>query len=102
MKMFPHAFFPFYSLRKDEGIAQTSVGGKTTEPMLTPGRVIGARPIKIDVEKAVTIMLATSEVKNDSVRQKLRLDVIKAVPSQSIDWNTVDWVQIWPFKTVRQ
>ena len=102
MKMFPHAFFPFFYRHQDEGMLLPSVAKETTEAVLTPDHAVGPRPVKIDVEKAVAVMLATSDVKNDSVRQMFRLDVIKAVPSQSIDWNTVDWVQIWPFKTVRQ
>ncbi len=101
MKMFPHAFFPFFPVHLDVATSKITDGNKTTEPPVTRARAISTRPVKIDVEKAVTVMLATSEVRNDSARQKCRLDVIKAVPAHSIDWDTVNWVQMRPFQTIR-
>lgn len=47
-------------------------------------------------------MLDASDVKDESLRQKFRLDIIKALPSASIDWSTVNWVQMWPFQTCRR
>lgn len=65
-------------------------------------RAVTARPVKVDVEKAASIMLDVSDVKHESLRQKFRLDIIKTLPPASIDWNTVNWVQIWPFQTCRR
>lgn len=102
MKMFPHAFFPFFPLHQGVGTPKASDDAKTPEALLERDGATSARPIRIDVEKAVAVMLATSEVENYSMRQKCRLDIIKTVPPKSIDWDTVDWVQMWPFQTVRQ
>ena len=101
MRMFPHAFFPSFPVFHDVITATVSDGGKTTEPPFEQVRTIGTRPIKIDVEKAVAVMLAMNDVSDGSARQKFRFQIMNAVPAQSIDWDTVDWVQMWPFQTQR-
>lgn len=101
MRMFPHAFFPSFPVFQDAITATVSDGGKTTEPPAKLARAIGTRPIQIDVEKAVTVMLATSDVSDDSARQKFRFQIMNAVPAHSIDWDTVNWVEAWPFQTQR-
>lgn len=98
----PMLFFPFFPLHQDAGTPEVSDDAKTPDALLERGGATSARPIRIDVEKAVAVMLATSEAENDSMRQKCRLDIIKTVPLKSIVWDTVDWVQIWPFQPVRQ
>jgi hypothetical protein len=101
MQMFPHAFFPFLPVHLGVNSSKTSVGRRAEDAPLKQDCMTGTRSVNIDVEKAVAVMIAASEVKDDSLRQKFRLDVIKTVPSQSIDWDTVNWVQMWPFQTAR-
>lgn len=55
----------------------------------------------LDVEIAVDLMLSAHKIDDDTMRQKYRLDIIKALPAEAIDWNTVDWVQACPFQTTR-
>jgi len=102
MQMFPHAFFPFLPVHLGVVTSKAAHGRRSKEAPLKQDCISGAKSVNIDVEKAVAVMIATSEDKNDGLRQKFRLDVIKTVPSQSIDWDTVDWVQMWPFQTTRQ
>lgn len=102
MKMFPHALFPFFPLHQDHVAPLTSAKGASAVAPAKQARATGTRPVKIDVEKAVAVMLATKDIKNDTARQKCRFEIIRAVPPQSIDWDTVDWVQMWPFQTVRR
>jgi hypothetical protein len=104
MQMFPHAFFPFLPVHLGVVTSKSKAarGRRTEEAPLKQDSISGTRPVNIDVEKAVAAMMATSEIKSDDLRQKFRLDVIKTVPSKSIDWDTVDWVQMWPFQTTRQ
>lgn len=102
MQMFPHAFFPRLPLHMGVVTSKASHRRRAAEAPLKQDCISGAKPVNIDVEKAVAVMIAASEDKNDGLRQKFRLDVIKTVPSQSIDWDTVDWVQMWPFQTTRQ
>ena len=101
MRMFPHAFFPSFPVYHDAITATVSDGGRTTGPPARLARAIGTRPIKIDVEKAVAVMLATNDVSDDSARQKFRFQIMNAVPAQSIDWDTVNWVETQPFQTQR-
>lgn len=101
MKMFTRAFAPFFHPRGEEAAFTTSVGGKTAVAMHAQDRAATSRPVRIDVEQAVAVMLAASDVKDESLRRKFRLDVLKTLPSKSIDWETVDWVQVWPFQTAR-
>ena len=102
MQMFPHAFFPLFPVHLDVANPKSSGGRGTTDSPIKQARAISTRPIQIDVEKAVSVMLATREVRNDSVSQEIRLDVIRALPTESIDWDTVNWVQTWPFQTIRR
>jgi hypothetical protein len=46
-------------------------------------------------------MLSAQNVDDDTMRQKYRLHIIKTLPADAIDWETVDWVQVWPFQTTR-
>lgn len=101
MKMFTRAFAPFLHPRGEEAALTTLVGGKTADALHEQDSAATARPVRIDVERAVDVMLAAGDVRDESLRQKFRLDVIKALPSKSIDWETVDWVQVWPFQTAR-
>lgn len=99
VKMFPHAFAPFFPVFLDADTSKST--GKTTEALRNQDDSICHKPLRIDVEKAVDVMLTAKKVSNDSLRQQCRLDLIRALPIASIDWETVDWVQAYPFKTAR-
>ncbi len=101
MKMFPHSFAPLLHVHLDTGAPKASGAGNTAEPQSQPGCDLGEKPIKIDLEKAVAIILGAREDVSDRQRQKVRLDVMKTLPSESIDWDTVDWVAAYPFRSAR-
>lgn len=101
MKMFPHAFVPFFPVLLEADSSKRPVRGKPPEALHKQNQAISHKPLRIDVEKAVDVMLAAGKVRNDGSRQQCRLDLIKALPVASIDWETVDWVQACPFQTAR-
>lgn len=101
MKMFPHSFAPFHRSQKQVETSKIAIVREPTGAALEQDSSIGIRPIRIDVERAIDIMLTASAVKNDNKRQKCRLNIIKNLPADCIDWDTVDWVQAWPFQTAR-
>ena len=77
MKMFPHAFV-------------------ASQGAPTPGE-----QFKIDVESAVELMLTASAERSEGLRQQFRRKVLETLPPGSIDWDSVDWVQLDPFKSSR-
>lgn len=95
--MFPHIPGPFQYARKEWG-ALESLGKKHK---LGRTEAASDKPIKIDLEKAISVIMSAREVDSDRLRQEIRANVLKSLPSNSIDWNTVDWVQACPFQTVR-
>ena len=101
MKMYPHSFVPFFHVHEKEGATKTSAEEETTALDVKRDRASGKKPLSLDVEAAVDLMLSAHNVDDDTMRQTYRLHIIKVVPADAIDWETVDWVQIWPFQTNR-
>jgi hypothetical protein len=101
MMMFSHPFAPFFHVQDKDGAPKPTPTKKTTAAGPARGRAISVRPVTLDVEKAVAIMLVANDVESDEMRQHFRLHLIKNLPSASIDWGTIDWVQGLPFKTIR-
>ena len=65
--------------------------------------VAGNAPINLDVERLVAVMLSADDTKKDlHYEQQCRREVMRKVPSESIDWDSVNWVRFWPFETRRQ
>jgi hypothetical protein len=101
VKVFPHPFVPFLHVREKEYASKTSPKVETAVVGQALGRVFSERPITLDVEKAIEIMLDAKEVATDAMRQHFRLHLIKSLPPEAIDWKSIDWVQATPFKTNR-
>ena len=102
MKMFPHTFVPFFHVHEKEGATKTSAKEEAIALDIMRDRSGTKKPLSLDVETAVDLMLSAHDIDADSnMRQQYRLHIIKAVPADAIDWNTVDWVQAWPFQTTR-
>lgn len=102
MKMFPHSFVPFFHVHEKEGATKTSAEEVITARDIMRDRTGTKKPTSLDVETAVDLMLSAHDIDaDDTMRQKYRLHIIKALPADAIDWNTVDWVQVWPFLTTR-
>ncbi len=99
--MFPHSFAPFFHLHENMGPSNASAEGKTPAPASVPDPAGDKPAICLDVEKAARLMHAADSTNNDATRQKCRLDIINTVPSESIDWETVDWVELCRFQTTR-
>ncbi len=97
MKMFPHSFSIFHRVHEIDA----SVGRQTSKLVGTPDGPRALNSIKIDVERAIKILLDPRAVKDDHRRQECRLQLINNVPSYSIDWDTVNWVDMCPFQTAR-
>jgi hypothetical protein len=96
MKMFPHAFAPLPPM-------QAPVRGKQTVAHRSYDGVAGNAPINLDVERLVAVMLSASDTKKDlQYEQQCRRQVMRKVPPESIDWDSVNWVRLWPFETRRQ
>lgn len=77
MKMFPNMFSP------------------------SPGTQARGERFKIDVESAVELMLTACADHSDGLSQQFRLKILKTLPPKAIDWDTVNWVQLGSFKTIR-
>ena len=102
MKMFPHTFVPFFHVHEKEGATKTSAKEETIAFDIMRDRTGTKKPLSLDVETAVDLMLSAHDIDaDDTMRQKYRLHIMKAVPADAIDWETVDWVQAWPFQTTR-
>lgn len=99
--MFPHPFVPFLHVREKEYASKTSPVVEAAVAGQKPGRVFSKRPITLDVEKAIEIMLDAKDVATDAMRQQIRLHLIKSLPPEAIDWKSIDWVQAMPFRTNR-
>ena len=101
MKMFPHSFVPRLHVNEKAVNAACSAPEGTATFGVNRARVMHKKPISLDVEKAVQIRIPAQDVHNEAMRQIFRLEIIKAMPAESIDWETVDWVRICPFKSSR-
>ena len=101
MKMFPHPFVHSPNLNQKIGAFRASSDGGKTNVKSKRDCMNGAKSIKIDLEDAVAVMLSAGKAGKDRLPQQIRLDIMKALPSDAIDWETVDWAQVWPFQTVR-
>ena len=102
MKMFPHSFVPFFHVHEKEGATKKSAKEETISFDSKRDRTGTKKPSILDVETAVELMLSAHDIDaDDKMRQKYRLHIITALPADAIDWNTVDWVQVWPFQTAR-
>ena len=102
MKMFPHTFVPFFHVHEKEGATKTTAKEEAIALDIMRDRSGTKKPLSLDVETAVDLMLSAHDIDaDDKMRQKYRLHIIKAVPANAIDWETVDWVQAWPFQTTR-
>lgn len=102
MQMFPHSFVPFFHVSENAWRAKRIAQDETPPHDINRARTTCKKPVSLDVEKAVYLMISTHTVDNEAARQKCRLEIIKALPSESIDWDSVNWVQICPFKSKRQ
>ena len=78
-----------------------SASEKTAEANPQQDRAFRKKPVIVDVEMAVAVMLTTSPVKNETMRDQFRIAVINALPADQIDWESINWVQLCPFRTVR-
>lgn len=54
-------FFPFFPPYQDIAASKASVEEKSAEAPAKQARAISTRPVKIDVEKAVAVVLATGD-----------------------------------------
>lgn len=101
MKMFPHTFSFFERVHAEDDVAKMALGRETINPVPRHDKARGMRPIKLDVECAVDVMLAARSSNTERTREQCRLEIIKTLPQESIDWDTVNWVLLWPFRTTR-
>ena len=88
-------------MHEKEGATKTSAKEETTALHIKRDAACSKKPLSLDVETAVELMLSAHNVDDDTMRQKYRLHIIKTLPADAIDWGTVDWVQVWPFQTTR-
>ena len=102
MKMFPHTFAPFFHLHGSDVALKDNALGTVAEASPRQDRAIRKKPVIVDVEKAVAVMLFTSSVKNKTIRDQFRVAVINALPADQIDWDSINWVQLCPFRSVRR
>ena len=86
MKMFPHSFVPFLKPHTRVQATETSTHGK---------------PTGIDVETVTDLLMSARKVSGVEMRKECQMEVIKRLPEAAVDWNTVDWIQLVPFKTRR-
>ena len=102
MKMFPHSFVPFFHVHEKEVRSKTSAREETTALDVMLDRADRKKPTSLNVETAVDLMLSAHNIDDDDrMRQSYRLHIIKTLPEDAIDWETVDWVKLWPFQTTR-
>jgi hypothetical protein len=101
MNMFPHAFVPVFRVDEKEAASKTSAREETIALDIKGDRGSSKKPMLLDVETAVELMLSADNINDDTMRQKHRLHILKALPADAIDWETVDWVRVWPFQTTR-
>ena len=101
MKMFPHPFVPFSHVHQVWDALRHSGDEITTKPIAVRSCAADQKSVKIDLEYAVSVILTSRGGDSERSRQEVRLDVLKTLPSDAIDWDTVDWVQTWPFQTGR-
>ena len=101
MKMFPHTFVPFFHPHGSDVAHKDNASEKTDEASPQQDRAFRKKPVIVDVEMAVAVMLTTSPVKNETMRDQFRIAVINALPADQIDWESINWVQMCPFRTVR-
>lgn len=88
-------------MHEKKGAYKKSVGEGTVARDIERNQAGSKKQTSLDVEIAVELMLSAHNIDGDTMRQKYRLDIIKALPAEAIDWNTVDWVQACPFQTMR-
>lgn len=101
MKMFPHSFAFFHSADAEDHHTKLALGRGTTEAGLQHDIAQAVRPIKIDIERAVDVMLGVKSSRAEKTREQCRLEIIRSLPAESIDWDTVNWVLLWPFRSAR-
>ena len=101
MKMFPHPFVPFFHAHDVWDALIHPADETTKKPVATPSPASDKSSVKIDLEYAVSVILSARGCDRTRSRQDVRRDVMKTLPPDSIDWETVDWVQVWPFQTGR-
>ncbi|HEV8036296.1 hypothetical protein [Yoonia sp.] len=92
MKMFPHTFAPVPAV-------QEPVQDKKTQTIRPQHCVSGDVPVNLDIERLVSVMLSASACPKDA--QQCRRELIEKLPAETIDWDTVNWVALWPFATRR-
>ncbi|KQI73089.1 hypothetical protein AN191_04125 [Loktanella sp. 5RATIMAR09] len=92
MKMFPHMFarVPADQEPVQKGQTRTMHPQHGTE---------GHAPVNLDFERLVAVMRSASACQNDA--QQCRRELMKKLPPETVDWNTVNWVALWPFATRR-
>lgn len=92
MKMFPHTFAPVWAVREP-------VQNQKTQTIRPQHCSSGDVPVNLDIERLVSVMLSASTCPKDA--QQCRRELIEKLPAETIDWNTVNWVALWPFATRR-
>ncbi|WP_076658159.1 hypothetical protein [Yoonia rosea] len=92
MKMFPHTFAPVPPV-------QEPVQQKQTKAIRPQHCAKGDVPVNLDIERLVAVMRSASACPKDA--QQCRRELIQKLPPETIDWNTVNWVALWPFTTRR-
>jgi len=102
MKMFPHTFAPFFHPHGSDVALKDNALGTVGDASPRQDRAIRKKPVIVDVEKAVAVMLFTSSVKNETIRDQFRVAVMNALPADQIDWDSINWVQLCPFRSVRR
>ena len=92
MKMIPHTFLPYFHPHGINVAHKDDLRGKTAEASPQQDHAFWKKPVVVDVEKAVDVMLTTSAAKNETMRNQFRIAVIKALPADQIDWKSINWV----------
>ena len=92
MKMFPYTFALASPVQ--EPVLQQQI-----EAIRPQHCAKGDVPANLDIERLVAVMRSASACTKNA--QQCRRELIKKLPQETIDWNTVNWVALWPFTTRR-
>jgi len=95
MYIFPQAFAPFPTIH-------APVRKKRTGARASHNHAVDYAPFNLDVERLVAVMMSADDAKKDlQYEQQCRREVMQKLPTESIDWDSVNWVRVWPFETRR-
>lgn len=94
MKMHQSSFAPISPCPGERGALDTSAQEETIAREIKRDRACSKKLTSLNFELAVELMLSVRKIHGDTMRQKYRLNVIKALPADAIDLAAIHWTQV--------